>query len=139
MNASWRKTGPFGIAVAVVSLLIVALGIAARRPELVWIGGAGVGWLALIGWRLRLRIDDEGLSSRGWVGGGSARWRDVRSITPLARLPWPRDRGFGPLVFEIRTATGSFRVNFLYFEPAAFRAFQAAIAKHGIDEARSVR
>lgn len=136
-DASWRNTGPFGVAVAVGSLLIVALGLAASRAELVWVGGAGIGWLALIGWRLRLRIDEEGLASRGWVDRGSARWGDVSSITNATRLPWPGNRGYGPLVFEVRTASGRLRINFLYFDPAAFRAFRAAIERHGIDESKS--
>lgn len=113
-------------------MLALSSGIAARSAAAASAGLAGLGWLVLIGRRLLLRIDDESIESRGWVSRGAARWDDIHSITNSAHLPWPRDRWFGPLVFEVSASSGRFRVNFLYFGPQAFRAFRSGIKQHQI-------
>jgi hypothetical protein len=122
-RASWRNTSGLGIVCIILAVAVIAAGVLTKNPVLVVIGIMPIAYLGAIGARLSASINEDGLHYRGWLRAEDVLWQDVVSIIRTDNLPYPRNRYYGPLCYEVRTANQRFVVNLLYFSHEFAKAF----------------
>lgn len=125
-RGSWRHTSGLGLEALLVA---GAFGLAAWVwAPVLWLVRIGiVSWL--VGLRLLwIRLDDDGMTYRGWLCVRDVQWPQVVAVTRADDLPYPRGRFYGPLCYEIRTADGGFVINLLYFSSDVVRSFRSHAA-----------
>lgn len=66
-RGSWRNTSGWGVLCCISAAMFLTMGTAHSEPRLSAIGFAILFYLWLIGYRLRVSIDDEKLVYRGWL------------------------------------------------------------------------
>jgi hypothetical protein len=113
----------------VVSVLLIAGGAVMLAWPFVVMALVPPAYLYMIGRRLSVDMDDERLAYQGWLGLSDVKWQDIVSVTRTLNLPYPRDRDYGPLCYEVRTKDRRFVVNLLYFPPEFAKAFAAQVAR----------
>jgi hypothetical protein len=89
-------------------------------------------YLYMIGRRLTAYIDDNRIRYQSWLNASEAKLEHVVSVTRGVDLPYPRNRYFGPSSYEVRTNTGRFMVNLLYFSQDFARAFTDTAKRRGV-------
>lgn len=128
-KGSWRNTSGWGVICWVMAIMTLLMGTALFTPGLLVIGFAILFYLWLIGHRLRVLIDDDKLTYRGWLASHEVRWNEILWITN--EFPYPKDRFRFGSTYEVKTANDVFLINLLYF-PAEFgRKFHAKAKQLG--------
>src|SRR5688572_27125606 len=121
-RASWRNTKGIWVLCAGISLLLVTCGAIVSDVTVAALAVGPVGLLYAIGFRLSAYLDQDKLGYRGWFSAHEAKWEDIVSVVRTLDLPYPRDRWYGPVSYEVRTESVRFIVNLLYFPPEFARA-----------------
>jgi hypothetical protein len=134
-HASWRYSKGWWVLSLVVSLVLLVVGAIDHAYGLILLGIVPAVYLYAIGRRLSVEIDEQGIRYHGWLTAKRADWKDVTAVAS-ARFPYPRDRYYGPLCFEVRTATCSFVINLLYFPPEFRRRFSEEVQRRGLRRKR---
>jgi hypothetical protein len=106
-----------------LSLLLIVGGVLVSELAFVAMGLVPIAFLYTIGYRLSAYLDQERIRYRGWLATSEVKWQEVIAVVPIGDLPYPRDRYYGPLCYEVRTMHGRFIVNLLYFPSEFARAF----------------
>src|SRR5262245_37744405 len=133
---SWRNTKGWWVLWVVVSVLLLVAGAIDHDYWLMLFGIVPIGYLFAIGRRLSVEIDEQGIRYRGWLTSKGAEWKDVTAVSSALGFPYPRDRYYGPLCYEVRTATCSFVINLLYFPPELRRKFSEEVHRHNLRRER---
>jgi hypothetical protein len=120
--ASWKSTKPFAIGISLLLTAAFCFLLLARSYWAVLL----VLVVLLAGFRLQqmfIAFTSDSFVYQGWFRRFVLPYRDIRSVKRMLNEPWPRNRRYGPLVYEIRSDVTSARINLLWFSTDACKRF----------------
>ena len=72
---------------------------------------------------LSVDMDEQRLVIGSWLRRAEFAWSEIISVTQAADFPWPRNRFYGPNVYQIRAHNQIARLNLMYFSVDFRRSF----------------
>ena len=114
-QATFKSMIGLTVILSFLGVMTMFLGISAKVPGMVVIGAVLFAVLATIRFRFKVTLDEQYLTSTGFLSTKRLRWSEITRVVRSADCGYPKDRFYGPFVYEFRTATDSLKINFKLF------------------------
>jgi hypothetical protein len=114
-KATFKNMIGLAVLLSLLAVLSMFSGIYGNAPGMEVLGIVLALFLVIIRFRFKVYIDEQQLSSTGFVSTKTVRWSDINRVVRVADCGYPKDRFYGPFVYEFQTANDSLKINFKLF------------------------
>jgi hypothetical protein len=114
-EATFKSMIGLTIVLSLLGTLTLFAGLSGNSPSMVVLGIASFVILVIIRVRFKVTFDENYLTSTGFVSTKTLRWSEITRVVRMADCGYPKDRFYGPFVYEFQTKNGSLKINFKLF------------------------
>jgi len=95
--------------------MTIFIGVTENTPTMLLLGVTLFAVLATIRIRFKVTCDELYLTSTGLLFTKSLKWAEITKVVRMADCGYPKNRFYGPFVYEFRTVADSLKINFKLF------------------------
>ncbi len=103
------------VVLILLSLLSIFVGLISGEKFLLVLGLAFFGLLIVVRLRFKVSFDENVLISTGFFTTKSLEWPKIKKVIRMWDYGYPKNRLYGPFVYEFQSSTENMKINFKLF------------------------
>ncbi len=103
------------VILTILSLLSLSNGFYGNAPGMVVLGVGFIILLLIIRFRFKVGFDEQKLSSTSFFSTKTLKWNEINKVVRMWDYGYPKNRLYGPYVYEFQTSNDNLKINFKLF------------------------
>jgi hypothetical protein len=130
-KASIKNSSGFKYLILSLSILLIISSITFKEILLFVIGFSILFmYFYILDKRMYVELYNDKIIYQGWLKKTEIRFKDISNITNAMDMDYPRNKYYGPFVYEVKSYDKSFLINLLYFDSEFGKKFGIEIKKY---------